>query len=42
MKTLKVNGENVQVGYNSEMGAWVICSKNVAMMARVREDIALY
>ena len=33
LKTLKANGENVQVSWNDEIGAWVICSKNVALIA---------
>jgi hypothetical protein len=34
LKTLKANGENVQVSWNAETKAWVICSKNVALVAR--------
>lgn len=41
-KTLKANGENVQVSWNQELGVWVICSKNVALIAKKREDINLY
>ena len=33
LKTLKANGENVQVSWNEEVQAWVICSKNVALLA---------
>lgn len=33
VKTLKANGENVQVSWNQEVEAWVICSKNVALIA---------
>jgi hypothetical protein len=41
-KTLKANGENVQVSYSKEIGAWVIASKNVGLLARTREEIKLY
>jgi hypothetical protein len=33
VKTLKANGENVQVSWNEEVQAWVICSKNVGLIA---------
>ena len=33
LKTLKANGENVQVSWNSRVSAWVVCSKNVALIA---------
>lgn len=33
LKTLKANGENVQVSWNEKTGAWVVCSKNVALVA---------
>ena len=33
LKTLKANGENVQVSWNDDAEAWVICSKNVALIA---------
>ena len=32
VKTLKINGENAQVSYSSELGAWTICSKNVGLL----------
>lgn len=38
LKTLKANGENVQVSWNNRVEAWVICSKNVALIAQTRED----
>ena len=41
-KTLKANGENVQVSWNSDLGVWVICSKNVALIAKKRGDINFY
>jgi hypothetical protein len=34
IKTLKANGENAQVSWNPDVKAWVICSKNVAILAR--------
>ena len=42
LKTLKANGENVQVSWNQEVKAWVICSKNVALIAQTRKDIDKY
>lgn len=39
LKTLKANGENVQVSWNRAVQAWVICSKNVALVARERSHI---
>ena len=42
LKTLKANGENVQVSWNQEVKAWVICSKNVALIAQTRKDISKY
>jgi hypothetical protein len=33
LKTLKANGENVQVSYNLDTKSWVVCSKNVALLA---------
>ena len=32
IKTLKANGENVQVSWNADVQAWVVCSKNVGMV----------
>lgn len=42
LKTLKANGENVQVSWNGDVEAWVICSKNVALVARERSHIAAH
>jgi len=42
LKTLKANGENVQVSWNKDSSSWVICSKNVALIARKRNDIDKY
>jgi hypothetical protein len=42
IKTLKANGENVQVSWNSDIQAWIICSKNVGLVAQKRADISKY
>lgn len=42
IKTEKINGENAQVSYNYEYDAWVICSKNVSLLASFPEDLAMY
>lgn len=42
IKTLKANGENVQVSWNPDISAWVICSKNVALVAQRRPDVNKY
>ena len=42
LKTLKANGENVQISYCKPIDSWVIASKNVALYAKVREDIEKY
>lgn len=42
IKTLKANGENAQVSYNPDVDYWVISSKNVAILARNKEDIEAY
>jgi hypothetical protein len=42
VKTLKVNGENCQVSWSSEADCWLICSKNVSLLARDAEDISKY
>ena len=39
LKTLKANGENVQVSWNEDVKAWVVCSKNVALLASKESDI---
>lgn len=41
-KTEKANGENAQVSYYPPADAWVICSKNVSILVRTREDIQDY
>jgi hypothetical protein len=42
VKTLKANGENVQISWNEEVEAWIICSKNVGLIAQYRDDIDRY
>jgi hypothetical protein len=42
VKMLKANGENCQISYVPEVDVWVISSKNVALIARTVEDVALY
>ena len=42
IKTLKANGENAQVAWNSELNLWIFCSKNVAMLAKDRDDLESY
>jgi len=34
LKTLKANGENVQISWNNDIKAWLIASKNVAIVAQ--------
>ncbi len=40
--TTKVNGENVQVSYNTKYACWVVASKNVSIAIRNKEDIEFY
>ena len=42
LKTLKANGENVQVSWNQDSLSWVICSKNVALIAQTKADVEKY
>lgn len=42
LKTLKANGENVQVSYVQDLDEWIISSKNVGMMVRSKDDIKGY
>ena len=42
LKTLKANGENVQVSYSVETDGWVVTSKNVAILVRNTDDIKKY
>lgn len=39
LKTLKANGENVQVSYCKAIEAWVVCSKNVAILVQSSKQI---
>lgn len=41
-KIYKENGEHCQIGYTKEIDAWVIASKNVTILIRTKEDLALY
>lgn len=38
----KANGENAQVSYIQSLAKWIICSKNVSLLAEKEEDIAPY
>ena len=42
LKTLKANGENVQVSWSQEADAWVVCSKNVALVAQNSSHVEKY
>ena len=42
VRMLKANGENCQISYVPQLDAWAIASKNVALIARNAEDVALY
>lgn len=42
VKTLKANGENCQISWSPEADAWVVASKNVALLARDEEDVIKY
>ncbi|EEQ98494.1 hypothetical protein Pmar_PMAR024011, partial [Perkinsus marinus ATCC 50983] len=35
----KANGENAQVSWSVDLSAWVICSKNVSLVAREAADL---
>jgi len=41
-KTEKANGENAQVTYNTKLEAWVVASKNVAILIRNEDDLEAY
>ena len=41
-KTLKANGENVQISFCKAIDCWLICSKNVALLARQADHIDIY
>lgn len=42
VRSLKANGENTQISYCKELSAWIVCSKNVCVLARSIEDLNLY
>lgn len=42
IKTLKANGENAQISYSSKYDSWVFCSKNVALLAKNKDDVLKY
>ena len=42
LKTLKANGKNFQVSWNALAEVWVICSKNVALVASEADQIKSY
>jgi hypothetical protein len=42
LKTLKANGENVQVSFCKAVKAWIVTSKNVGLLARTKADVAMY
>lgn len=41
-KCVKANGENAQISWVGNLGAWLIASKNVSLLARTEEDISKY
>ena len=41
-KSVKANGENAQISFNYQFNAWLVASKNVAMLARTAEDLERY
>lgn len=42
VKTLKANGENCQVSWVPQAHAWIVASKNVAILVRDMADLDLY
>ncbi len=38
-QTEKANGENAQVSFIAELDAWIVCSKNVSILAKSAADI---
>ena len=38
--TRKANGENAQIAWLPMFKAWLICSKNISLVARTRKDLA--
>jgi len=41
VKLAKANGDNAQVSFFARTEQWVLCSKNVALLARERADVTL-
>jgi hypothetical protein len=41
-KTLKANGENVQISYSEVAERWVVASKNVALLANTHKEVSMY
>ena len=41
-KMVKANGENAQISYSEEMDSWVICSKNVSLLAATKNDLLYF
>jgi len=41
-KLVKANGENAQISWIKDVGAWLIASKNVSMLVRDENDLGLY
>lgn len=39
LKTVKANGENVQISYVEDLACWSVSSKNVCLLARKHEEI---
>lgn len=37
---VKTNGDNAQISWSTQLKAWVVASKNVAIVARTAKDIA--
>lgn len=38
-RQLKTNGDNAQVSWSNQLKAWVVASKNVALVARTAKDV---
>ena len=37
----KANGENAQVSYHADSAKWVLCSKNVSLLASTASELQL-
>lgn len=40
--TSKLNGENLQIGFDIILNSWIICSKNVTLITKEFENLDLY